>query len=71
MAVTRTQPRNNTRPSGVPQGTPGGQTRAAGKGATMMAAGQMGPTTYLWILVAIEVLLMSYFRSATRRYHGG
>ena len=61
----------NTRQSGVPQGSPGGQTRAAAAKQVRAAATVSGPTMYLWILVAIEVALMGWLRHSFRRYHGG
>lgn len=61
----------NTRQSGVPQGTPGGQTKAAAS-KTMASAAQMNSATfYLWVLVGIEVLVMGLLRNKFRRYHGG
>ena len=61
---------SNPIPSGIPQGTPGGiGVNAAGRrpGAKLM----VGDEGYLWVLVAIEVALMCWFRRYFRRYHGG
>ena len=64
---------SNPKPSGNTNGTMGGQTRQtkAAQGAAGSMAGLNAPTFYLWILVAIEVFLIGYFRHTLRRYHGG
>jgi hypothetical protein len=61
---------SNAQPSGVANGTPGGQSRQS-SATTSMRSGVNEPTFYLWILVIVEALLMGYLRNATRRYHGG
>lgn len=61
----------NTRQSGVPQGTPGGQTKAAASKVVIGNRGVAAPVFYLWVLVGIEVLLMGWLRHSFRRYHGG
>lgn len=60
--------RQAPRPSGIPQGTPGG---VAGQRLHGLAGGALGPTVYLWIMVAVEALLMGWLRHANRRHHGG
>lgn len=60
---------SNPAPSGIHQGTPGGQApQSAGGKKPPMA---VGDEIYLWILVAIEVGIIAYFRQAFRRHHGG
>lgn len=59
---------SNARPSGVPQGSPGGRPKG---GALGMKKLPVGDEFYLWILVFIEVALMGLLRNHFRRYHGG
>lgn len=70
---------SNTAPSGVPQGTLGGvgATRATSTATPPRAntgnrpSLNFGEEVYLWILVLLEVAIMSYLRNHFRRYHGG
>jgi hypothetical protein len=48
-------------------GTPGGQ--MAGRGAASLVP--QGDAAYLWVLVILEVLAISWLRQAFKRYHGG
>jgi len=61
----------NTRQSGVPQGTPGGQTKMAASRVMGGKLSSSSPVFYLWLLVGIEVVLMGWLRHSFRRYHGG
>jgi hypothetical protein len=63
--------RNMPRPSGIPQGSPGGMGATATQKAGVAGGGLNGPTGYLWLLVAIEVMLMGWLRHAHRLHHGG
>jgi hypothetical protein len=60
---------SNTRPSGMTGGTLGGVKMSSGgrPGLKMQAGDEM----YLWVLVILEVLLMSFLRNSFRRHHGG
>lgn len=60
---------SNARPSGIPQGTPGGQKKTAGIRPGMKL--QAGDEVYLWFLVLLEVLAMVFLRNHFRRHHGG
>jgi len=61
----------NTRQSGVPQGTPGGQIPKGGRIKSGKGMTLPGEVTYLWILVALEIAAMAWLRHSFRRYHGG
>lgn len=63
---------SNPTPSGVQQGTLGGL------GIGITAAGRrpglkltLGDEGYIWVLIAIEILIMGFLRNHFRRYHGG
>lgn len=71
MPRTSGAARTAPRPSGVPQGTPGGVGASAAKHRAQTVASVGSTTFYLWLLVAIEVALMSYLRHSFRRHHGG
>jgi hypothetical protein len=58
---------SNARPSGIPQGTPGGKAHRPG----LRQPVAVGEEMYLWILVFIEVGVIAWMRSYFRRYHGG
>lgn len=65
---------SNPTPSGMPQGTPGGVTMGpgitpSGKGPGMKF--RVGDEGYIWILVLIEVAVMSALRRWSRAHHGG
>lgn len=61
---------SNPSPSGYAQGTPGGQSQAAGArpGSRQM---YLGDEVYLWFLVFLEVGTMCFLRNKFRRHHGG
>lgn len=59
---------SNTRQSGIPQGTLGGLRASGGRPGMKL---QAGDEVYLWILVALEILAMVFFRNQFRRHHGG
>lgn len=63
---------SNSRPSGIPQGTPGGQGSKRGTPRVKLGVGGLNvETTYLWLLIAIEIGVMVFLRQHMRRYHGG
>lgn len=61
---------SNPRPSGIPQGTPGGN-RSIGGALAGMKGMQVGDTPYLWLLLVIEILAMVGLRRYFRKNHGG
>ena len=63
--------KSNTAAVGVTGGTLGGAAghRAAGKSPGHRLA--VGDEGYLWLLIAIEVILLGILRKQFRRHHGG
>lgn len=66
----RTPAASNPNPSGIPQGTVGGQAMPTsskpGRSQIML-----GDEMYLWVLVLLEVGFLAFLRNRFRRYHGG
>lgn len=59
---------SNAQPSGIAQGTPGGQKLSGGRPGMKI---QAGDEVYLWFLVLLEVLTMVFLRNHFRTHHGG
>jgi len=59
---------SNTRASGMTGGTLGGIKPAGSRPGMKM---NVGDEAYLWMLVAIELLVMVFLRGQFRRHHGG
>jgi hypothetical protein len=59
---------SNTRASGATGGTPGGVRATGSKPGMKMNAGD---EVYLWAMVLIEILVMTFLRNNFRQHHGG
>ncbi len=59
---------SNTRASGTTGGTLGGVKSSGGRPGMKLNAGD---EVYLWVMVALEMLLMVFLRNNFRSHHGG
>ena len=69
-ATQPSTPPSNVRTTG-PQGTLGGTAHAAPRKRATGPTLKLGTEVYLWILVAIEVMLVGGLRKFFRQVHGG
>ena len=61
---------SNPNPSGIHQGTMGGSAMpGSSKPGRMML--NFGDEVYLWLLIALELGMLTFLRNRFRRYHGG